>query len=166
MHHVRHKCYLFLFTCLLSLSVSAVTFPEPVNLQQGKFIVDQANLLSPKDSATITRIAQKLYRDKKIPLIIVTIKSLGQHGLDESFLSHYDKVLFAHMLPNAYKHGIMLLVVRDSQQFRIQFGPGYGRKYIPASSKILHEKLVPTWNKGKYSQAISQSAQAIASMVD
>lgn len=166
MRHFTSKLTLIPLLFLIGFMANAVSFPPQPNIAQGQYVVDEANLLNPQATSKINAIAKRLYQTQKVPLTVVTINSLNEYGLSKGYLGHYDKILFAHIMsPLNTNQGIMLLVVKNTQQFRIQFDSSYGKKYLSASRKILQNDLLPLWNQHKPSQSIVAATKSLAALV-
>lgn len=163
MRHTLIKLNLIPFLFFIGFMTHAVSFPPQPNTAQGVYVVDEANLINAQDTAKINQIAKQLYQTKKVPLVVVTINSLASHGAKKRDASAYDKLMFSHMHYET-NQGVMVFVINDTQNIRIQFGTAYGTRYLAASKKILYDDVIPLWNKRKISQAILIGAQKAAGL--
>lgn len=163
MQHPLYKSSLIALLLLFGSLANAVSFPPQPNTGQGIYVVDEANLINASDTAKINTLAKQLYQTKKIPFVIITIHSLASHGATRNEASVYDQLLFSHMHYETDK-GVLLFVIRDAQNIRIQFGKAYGARYLAASKHILDDDVIPVWNKNEISKAILIGAQKTAGL--
>jgi len=88
-----------------------LTFPERPD-GATRWIVDAAGMLDAGDAGRVNAIARELLRDKQIPVLVVTIPTLGDYGSRGSSIASNARALFDAwgIGSEAHNHGMLLLV--------------------------------------------------------
>ena len=132
---------------------------------QRDFVLDQANMLTPEDTAEIKELADQLLTDKAVPLVVVTINSMSDHGGAGMRIETFARLLFdqwqigpARLGETSWNKGILLLVSRNDRQARIELGAGWGREKDDVCLKIMDQQIIPRFKEGKFSEGIKAGA--------
>ncbi len=138
---------------------------------QGRFVEDIAELLTPEDERQITYRARRLYAatGKKFPLMVVTVRGKTRQAdgttplsFDEQGKSVY-RNLFGVQNP-LDDTGILLLLSLDDKQFMVQLGEAWDRGSNAEASRVLNNFLLPGLAAGRPSQAITATVEALEAM--
>lgn len=163
---MRHKVLLpillilvWLF-CYNQVVTAAATYPDlPKN---NNFIVDAAHVINKNDANKINTISSSLWKEKKIPLIIVSIKSLSSMEAYQS-IEKYTQGLFDYWRLGLTdrNYGIILLISIADRKSRIEFGAGWDHRYDSQAIRITKDYLIPQFRTGNYSKGLLAGTQAL-----
>lgn len=136
-------------------ALAAQRFPE--RPAQRMFVLDLADLIDTDDEAAIQTRCDRLLTDKKVPLKVVTIRSLAEYGADDIDL--YARALFGKWgigFPNA-NYGILLLVSKGDRRARIEMGLDWSNTGDDASEAIMRG-LMAAFRDGRFSSGLATAA--------
>lgn len=132
------------------------------------FVVDDADIVTQADEKTINEEAGKLLNETRIPLYVVTVRSMRDLEGDPSSIEKaaqdlYDRwgIGFREVDGKAFNKGMLLLVARDDRKVRIEMGAGYGSSKDAESKQIIDQILVPHFRAGEYSAGILAASKAM-----
>ncbi len=132
------------------------------------FVVDDADIVTQADEKTINEEADKLLNQTRIPLYVVTVRSMRDLEGDPSSIEKaaqdlYDRwgIGFREVDGKAFNKGMLLLVARDDRKVRIEMGAGYGSSKDAESKQIIDQILVPHFRAGEYSAGILAASKAM-----
>lgn len=157
-----------IFACLLlfiTIPVYAITFPQhPV---PGHFYVDDGRVLTVEQRSIINNISKSLFRDQKIPLIIVTIPSLVEEVAETITLEHYAQLLFDtwRIGVGGANYGVIMLISKGDKSAEIQIGDGWSAAYRTRAEQILNQVVKPSVKRGDFANGIVLGARNIDAMV-
>ena len=130
------------------------------------FFVDGAGLIQVEDQARVDEIAGKLLREERIPLFVVTIRSLaGQNAAGQS-VEQYARALFDHWgigSPDR-NYGMLLLVAAGDRKARIELGAGWAGQHDAAARSVMNDLIVPAFKRGEFSTGIVDGVRGMDSM--
>ena len=148
-------CLVMLVLILLSPTpVSALTFPEKP--PDTDWFVDEAGLLEAEDRKGVNELASALFRDERIPLYVVTIRSLEGHDAAGYSIEGYAADLFDHW-GIGFKdrnYGMLLLVSSGDRLARIELGEGWERKYDRLAKETMDTLILPSFREANFSKGI------------
>ena len=172
---VRHFASLLfvVFPMMLTDTAHAQT-PGKINLDppgDREFVLDTANIISDADKQKIKQLGDKLLTDKAAPIIVVTIKSMAQHGGEGMRIETFTRLLFdqwgvgyAKLGKTQWNYGILLLVSQQDRKSRIELGAGWKREKDALTLKIMDEMIIPRFKKEDFSGGIVAGVEGLDKM--
>jgi uncharacterized protein len=158
-------CLVMLAFILISPSpVSALTFPEKP--PDTDWYVDEAGLLETEDKKGVNELASALFRDERIPLYVVTIRSLAGHDAAGYSIEGYAADLFDHW-GIGFKdrnYGMLLLVSSGDRGARIELGDGWGRNHDRLAKETMDTLILPSFREGNSSKGILEGVRGMNAM--
>jgi uncharacterized protein len=142
----------------------AVSFPDKPPRQH--FWVDEARLIDPEDAAEIDRIAGDLLHSERVPLIVVTIRSLSSYGAGDWGIERYARELFDHWGIGSERrnYGMLLLVSQGDRRARIELGAAWGTRHNVTAYEIMDRLIVPAFKRGDFSTGILDGVRGLDAM--
>jgi uncharacterized protein len=153
------KFLITLILCFLSstaFSVSSVTKPSGP-------VADYASIVDENDERQIYLIAQRLWEQAKIGIVVVTLQDIGDTPIEEVATELYKKWGIGSSRTD---EGILLLVTLNPRKIRIETGYG-SESYLNDAKvgRILDTYAVPYLSSGNYSEGIRGTVMAVAAVV-
>jgi uncharacterized protein len=141
-----------------------VSFPDKPPRQH--FWVDEVRLLRPEDAAEIDRIAGELLRSEKVPLVVVTIRSLASYGAEDWGIERYARELFDHWGIGSERrnYGMLLLVSAGDRRARIELGVAWGTRHNVAAYEVMDRLIIPSFKRGDFSTGILDGVRGLDAM--
>jgi len=132
-------------------------FPEYTST----LINDFADLIPQATENRIIASLEQLLADKGVEMTLVTLRTrndFGPHGSLERFATG----LFNNWgVGDADRDdGILVLVLRDDREMRIELGAGYGRDFDWAAQQVIDEQMLPRFRDGDYALGIEAGVNA------
>ena len=144
------------------------SLPRPA---AGQFVLDLADLLSPGDEQAIRARCAKLDKETATPIIVVTIKSMADHGGRGMRIETFARLLFdqwgvgyAKVNNKNWNTGILLLVSRDDRKARIELGAGWKHDKDDICSKIMEGLIIPKFKSEDFPGGILAGVAALDNM--
>lgn len=135
------------------------------------FIADTAGLLKPEDTENIRAIGDKLLTENAIPITVVTISSMADHGFPKWRIETFARTLFdqwgighEQVEGTPWDRGILLLVSHGDRKARIELGADWARDNDEMANQIMQEQMVPYFRGGDYSGGILAGVKALDKM--
>jgi len=136
-----------------------------------QFVIDRANMLDLSDKTYIQEMCDKLLIDHSIPLIVVTIESMGRYSSQSMTIEKFAGTLYNQWGIGYIKKdgkpwnkGILLLISRDDRKTRIELGAGYGHTKDEECSTIMQNKIVRRFMLTEFSTGIRFGVKALDAM--
>jgi uncharacterized protein len=136
-----------------------------------EFILDEAGKIDPATQDHLRQACDKLLTDKAVPIIIVTINSMAEHGGAGMRIETFARLLFdqwqvgiAKLGKQSWNTGILVLVSVDDRKARIELGAGWGREKDHICQQIMDERMVPMFKRGDFGGGISAGVEALEAM--
>lgn len=139
----------------------ALTLPDKP--PSSSFYVDEAGLINAEDGAELNKIALKLLEEKRIPLFVVTIKSLESHRASGMSVEEYARELFDGWgigYPE-WNYGMLLLVSERDRKARIEFGKAWDHRHDPEAYDIMQNLIIPRFQSNDYSLGILEGVRGL-----
>jgi uncharacterized protein len=159
------SCLVTAALILISSSpVSALTFPEKP--PDTDWYVDNAGLLGPEDAKGVNELASELFRDERIPLYVVTIRSLVGQDAGGYSIEGYAADLFDHW-GIGFKdrnYGMLLLVSSGDRRARIELGDGWGREHDRMAKVTMDTLILPSFREARFSTGILEGVRGMNAM--
>ncbi len=131
---------------------------ENINIQ--KNVNDFACLIEEGCEAEIDKVIDEIEKKTQMEVAVVTIDSLQGKTIDELAFSLFNKFGIGKKDEN---NGILLLISKDENQYRLEIGLGLEKILDKATVKKLTENIiVPDFRKGIYAPAILKLVKTIA----
>ncbi len=144
---------------------------------QREFILDKAGLLDEATEAQLRATCDQLLTDKAIPIIVVSIKSMADHGGANLRIETFARLLFdqwgighAELRSKSgggtfsWNNGILLLVSEGDRRARIELGADWGRDKDQLCKQIMDQRIVPRFKQGDFGGGISAGVEALDAM--
>jgi len=138
----------------IPIRAGAVTFPEKP--AKGHFYVDEAGLIGAAEGKEIDDVAGALLKEERVPLIVVTIKSLMSHDAAGYTIERYAFELFNQWGIGSERrnYGMLLLVSREDRKARIELGGAWGHSSNLQAQQVMSDLILPEFRRDSYSQGI------------
>lgn len=158
----------FLFLVWLACTAAQAgepTFPRRPD-GETNVIADEAGLITASDAASINEIARRLRVDKKIPIVVVTIRSLAAHGAGHRSVNRYATALFDAWGIGFEEHnyGMLLLVAKGDRKARIELGAGWGHAHDDEAREVMDDLIIPAFKAGDFSEGIVSGVEGLDAM--
>ena len=132
---------------------------------------DLAGLISSEDALTIQEQGRRLLSEHAIPLVVLTVDSMAEHGSGRMTIESFARLQFeawghhsAFPYTEDWRRGILLVVAREDRKARIELGAEWALEYDAQCEQIMHAILVPAFKAGLYSDGITDGTEALARM--
>jgi uncharacterized protein len=139
---------------------SAAAEPQPHFPALTGRVVDQADLLTPAEEQALTAQSAAIERDTRAQYVVITVRSLEGRPIQD-----YGTRLgnFWGIGRKGVSDGVILLVAPAERQVRIAVGYGLERRVTNAfAAKVIHDRLVPAFKKGRFGDGIRAGSDALA----
>lgn len=161
------KLIFSIWLLIITTSSLAVIYPSKPSTSHGVFIVDQAHLINQANATEINALAKKLWKQKRVPLIVVTIHSLAAQDASSYSVPAYTQDLFDHwgVGSPSRNYGVLLLISKDDRKARIELGLAWNHRYDNESQRIMNQLIIPRFKAGDFSEGIVAGVQGLDNMV-
>lgn len=125
------------------------------------YVTDLADIISPETEQKITQIAKELKQKTSAEIAVLTIPTLDGTPIEQAGLATGRK--WGVGSKKAGNTGLLILVVPDDRQMRIEVG--YGLEGIitdGTAGQIRDEFMIPSFKQGNYDQGILQGVAVSA----
>lgn len=149
---------------VVSDAVATPAFPTPP--PPGRFIIDEARLISSEDGAEIGRLADALLTETRYPISVVTIRSLAAQGADGYTIERYAAELLQSWRGDRHFHsyGMLLLIAAENRAARIQLGSAWGNAHDGRARKVMDGMILPAFRQGQFSTGILNGVRGFDAM--
>ncbi len=149
---------------LPAAAARAVSFPAKPASEH--FYVDEAGLISEAEGKAIDDVARSLLKEQKIPLIVVTIRSLAGHDAAGYTIERYARALFDTWGIGSERrnYGMLLLVSRQDRRARIELGAAWGHASDVKAQEVMSTLILPEFRNGKYAEGILAGVRGLDAM--
>ncbi len=135
-----------------------INIPKPGDRE---FLVDRAYMMSPSDKDQVTAVCGQCLKDRAIPIVVVTVSSIGEHAADNPSIETFARRLFnqweiGYRVVNgaSWNRGILFVVSRADRKARIELGRDWARGYKSVCTSIMDGQIIPKFRQGDYSSGI------------
>ncbi|MCZ6456361.1 MAG: TPM domain-containing protein [Actinobacteria bacterium] len=152
-----------LLICLPAVA-SAQTFPPKPPASD--FYVDLAGLIQTTEAQQINSIAGALLSEERIPIYVVTIRSLADFGASAMGIEAYALALFNEWGIGFQdrNNGMLLLVSLGDRKARIEFGADWAHRHDAAAKSVMDTLIVPKFKSDDYSVGILDGVRGMEAM--
>jgi uncharacterized protein len=137
----------------------------PMRPAPDHWVVDEQGLVSAEDEGAINATCFALWRDERVPLYVVTIRSLADKRATGD-IEDYAKDLFDSWGVGSERRefGILLLVSARDHKARIELGAGWKLDHDADATALMDGQLVPHFKKDEYSAGIVAGVRGLDAM--
>lgn len=135
------------------------------------FILDKAGLTEATTREEIRTVCDQLLTDQVIPIIVVTIDSMAQHGGQGMSIESFAQRLFnqwgighTEFRGASWNRGILLLVSKNDRKARIELGADWAHDFDPYCERIMQEQIIPNFKNGDFDEGIKDGVVALDAM--
>lgn len=164
--------FLLLLPALLLAAPAHAALRLPSQPNSGQHVVDLADLITPEDEAQIQELAQQLWEQERVQLVVASIDSMVQYGGARMTIDDFASSLYTHWAMGDpagreadESRNILLLVSRLDRKARIHMGGGWGYTKDPECWNLMEQHLVPSFKRDRYSSGLAFGAAALDRMV-
>lgn len=135
----------------------------PMRPGDREFIRDEAGLIDAADQEKIRATCDKLLTEERVPIIVVTIKSLAEYGAAGLSIDAYARSLFDTwgIGSAGYDYGVLLLVSVGDRKARIELGESWAHTRDADAKRIMDGIIVPNFKAQRFSVGVTQGVQAL-----
>jgi uncharacterized protein len=165
-HHTRIYLTLALLATLSLYLPSGHSLTYPPKPKRTDYFSDQAYMIKPEQRTEINKIAAALLNEEKIPLYVVTIKSLSDHEASGMSIEEYAEKLF-NKWGIGFKdrnYGILLLVSKGDRKARIELGKAWNNKNDIQSQDIMDNLIIRQFKNGNFSLGVLDGVRGLDAM--
>ena len=154
----------FALLILLPAVAAAQTFPPKP--PDSDFYVDIAGLIETADAQQINSIASALLSEERIPIYVVTVRSLAEFGASSMGIEAYTLALFNEWGIGFQdrNNGMLLLVSLGDRKARIEFGADWAHRHDAAAKNVMDTLIVPKFKSDDYSVGILDGVRGMEAM--
>ena len=151
---------------LLWLPGTALAQTFPAKPPTTDFYVDLAALIEPAEAQQINDIARSLLQEERIPVYVVTVRSLADFGASAMGIERYATALFDDwgIGFEDRNNGMLLLVSLGDRKARIEFGADWDHRHDAAAKDVMDTLIVPKFKSGDYSTGILDGVRGMEAM--
>ncbi len=151
---------------LLWLPGAAMAQTYPSKPPSSDFYVDLAALIEPGEAQQINRIALALLQEERIPVYVVTVRSLADFDASGLGIERYATALFNEwgIGFEDRNNGMLLLVSLGDRKARIEFGADWDHRHDDAARDVMDTLIVPKFKSGEYSVGILDGVRGMEAM--
>ncbi len=157
---------LCLAPCLATAQDIAIEPPA-----EGAFVQDLAQMVKSDDVLAIREIGEQLLSDLAIPIIVVTLDSMGQYGGSNWRIETFARILFDQwgighetIEGESWNRGILLVVSKNDRKARIELGADWAGEYDATCREIMDGQIIANFKQGNFSGGILAGVQALDNM--
>lgn len=144
---------------LLLAPLAGAVYPAPRDEQVNDF----AGVLEPADAARARAAAERVLRERGVPIVVATIDSLAAQGAGNWSIERYATNLYNEWGIGARgsNRGVLILIAVRDRKLRIATGAGLGNLEGP-SRQVIDGTIVPRFKAGDLSGGIAAGVEAVA----
>ena len=146
------------------LSSPLVANPYPASTDGA--VTDIADVLTPDAELRLNALLDSLRRDTGIEAAVVTLPTRKDYPPVVPLEAFATRLFNGWGIGDpARNDGILLLVLPDDRETRIELGAGYDQGYDVLAQDIVSRWLVPAFREGDYSNGIETGMEAVADRI-
>jgi uncharacterized protein len=147
----------FLFILLPTITY-AQTYPD----FETAYVNDYADIIDAETEKRLTNQLMALRQDHDVEATVLTIDSRKTYGESPS-LEYFATGLFNKWgIGNSDRNdGILILVIRNDREMRVELGSGYGTGFNRAAQETIDDYFLPSFRNDKYAQGIERGTTEI-----
>lgn len=150
------------FALLLLLAPFGVA-AEPYPAHVTTTLNDYADLLAPDMEADVVAEIEALRAETGVELTVLTIETRWAYDPSASIEAFATGLFNSWGIGDAARNdGILILVVRDDREMRIELGSGYSPEYDLPAQDIINNVMLPEFRADRYDLGILSGTRAVA----
>ncbi len=139
----------------------SLSLAEPFPAYQSLAINDFADLLSAETETRIATELDDLRARTGIEMTVVTLASRSTFDAAPSLEAFATRLFNGWGIGNATRNdGILILVLAEDREMRIELGAGYNSEYDIPAQDIVNRIMLPAFREGRMAEGIEAGAQA------
>ncbi|MGJ8618009.1 MAG: TPM domain-containing protein [Sulfitobacter sp.] len=116
---------------------------------------DYANLLTDADRADISSQLDSLLDDTGVEMVLLTLPRLSDYAPNSNMETFATGLFNTWGIGNKDRNdGILVLVLAEDRQMRIELGAGYGRDWDKTAQWVIDRSFLPKFREGDYPAGI------------
>jgi uncharacterized protein len=161
---IRLAAFLFIVLCTAPALSGAATFPEKP--PDTDFFVDQSALIRLEERTQINELASGLLTEERVPIYVVTIRSLAGQDAAGMSIEQYARELFDHwgIGFTDRNNGMLLVVSAGDRKARIELGEDWAHRHDTAAKSIMDDLIIPKFKQDNYSLGILDGVRGMEAM--
>lgn len=151
---------------LLLLLLPAPGRAEMLPGYESLFVNDYADVIAPADERRLVETLRRLKAETGIEMTVLTIKSRKGYDHQGSLESFATGIFNEWGIGDASRNdGILILVIPDDREMRIELGSGYPRAFDRTARHVVDEFFLPSFRSGRLSQGIVEGTLATERLI-
>lgn len=147
---------------LLAFLWPALATAQSWPIHETVFVNDYANVLPDDVESRITRQLKSLREETGVEATVLTLPT--RRGFTQtSTMEDFATGLFNHWgIGDATRNdGILIMVLTDDREMRVELGSGYGRAFNREAQDIIDRVFLPEFRNGDYAKGIEDGTDAV-----
>ena len=151
-----------LIALIFALVLPALAFAQSWPVYQNTYVNDYANVVEDGAEGRITAALKSLREETGIEATVLTLYTRWGYE-DAGTLEAFATGLFNHWgIGNAETNdGILILVVSEDREMRVELGSGYGSAFDREAQDIIDRVFLPAFRDGSFSNGIEDGTAAV-----
>lgn len=151
---------------ILALPAAAQTLTYPDKPGADSWFSDEAGIIRAEAGKRINEVCFPLWAQERVPLYVVTVTSLADHGAPGGTIEGYAASLFNAWGVGSERRnfGMLLLVSPGDRRARIELGAGWGLDHDAQARRVMDEQIVPRFKEGDMSGGIVAGVRGMDAM--
>lgn len=146
----------------IALALPAAALAQNLPERRAPYVNDYADLIAPADETTLSLRLAGLHFGDGVEMSVLTLTSRAALGYDASMEELATATFDAWNLGKTTgDDGILVLILSDDEQMRIELGESYGTAYNATASDVLETAFVPGFIDGHPGEAIMSGSEAV-----
>lgn len=147
-----------LLACLWPALATAQSWPVYENI----YVNDYARVLPEDVETRIKRQLETLRDETGVEATVLTLNTRGGFTPSDTMEEFATGLFNAWGIGDAARNdGILILVLRDDRQMRIELGSGYGRAFNREAQDIIDRVFLPEFRNDDYADGIEDGTDAV-----
>jgi len=154
-----------LFACLalvlpLVLTIAPAMAADPLPAPISPYVNDFAGIVDEEATANLTTTLTALRHDHGVQMTLVTLAGRAKYGFGS--VEDLATTLFNQwgVGDKARNDGIMVLVLPDNREMRLELGSGYSSAYNQVAQEVVDDQFLPAFRRGNYQAGIENGVAA------
>ena len=128
-----------------------------------EFLHDFAGVLSDDDRVALQESQTAAFDRHGIPIVVVTIERLADHGPDSTSIEVLARQWFDHWGIGSPERnlGVLVLLAVEDRAARIELGAGWGGRADAVTGEIMDGRMVPRFRQGDFDGGLRQGVEAL-----
>lgn len=151
-----------LLTLIAALTLPFVARAEPYPSYQSLLVNDYADLIGPEAEARIAATLESLKTETGVEATVLTLATRADYDPSASIEAFAKGLFNAWGVGDATRNdGILILVLRDDREMRVQLGSGYHQGYDVLAQEVVNADFLPDFRDGNYEAGIERGTGAV-----